>query len=115
VSRDPIADARHAGLSVERADLGDWSPALLISEYEPQRRAIVVNERALERMRSAAGTRGADALFAAAVAHELYHRAVAEGELPAPASHAAAERRAAAFVRERYGIAPQGFELELRR
>jgi len=100
----PLADARAAGLRVEIADLGDWSPAALVSEYDPRERTIRVNERALARAEASGGAAAREALFAAAVAHELYHHAVG-----------GAEGGADAFVRERYGIDPARAASVLRR
>jgi hypothetical protein len=108
--RDAIEDARAAGLRVELAELGQWSSATLISEYDRAGRTIRINADAVRRVREALGDAGADALVAAAVGHELYHHEVAEGRLAAAADRASDEREASRFARLQYGIDPQRFE-----
>jgi hypothetical protein len=103
VTRDPLHDACAAGLSVEIADLGDWAPAALVSEYDREARAIRVNVRVLERLRAERDVAARDRLLRRAVAHELYHHGVATGALAAPAGRAAAERAAEAFASAAYG------------
>jgi hypothetical protein len=98
VTRDPLDDARTAGLSVEIVDLGDWAPASLISEYDHQARAIRVNAR----VRSERDDAAWDRFIRHAVAHELYHHGVATGAFAAPNDRAAAERAAEAFASAAY-------------
>jgi hypothetical protein len=108
VTRDPFRDAQEAGLSVEIADLGDWSPATLVSEYDHERRAIRVNVRELERARADRGGAARERLLRHAVAHELYHRGVATRALAAPPDRPSGERAAETFVLTVYGAAPAG-------
>lgn len=109
MSRDPLDDARAAGLSVEIADLGDWAPASLISEYDHEASAIRVNARVLERVYSERDDAARTRFIRYAVAHELYHHRVATGTLAAPADRTAAEHAAEAFASAHYGAtAPSG-------
>jgi predicted transcriptional regulator len=58
------------GVSVRFEDLGSWgATAELRSEYDPERREIVVNRRT------------APHLVSHAIAHELYHHKEAIGEI----------------------------------
>jgi hypothetical protein len=108
--RDALADAGAEGLRVEVADLGDWSPVRLISEYDCAARTIRVSAAALNCVRKIAGDDAAHALLAAAVAHELYHYEIAQRRRGCCADRAADERAAAWFARTQYGADPQCFE-----
>jgi hypothetical protein len=96
---DPVALARAAGLAVEVADLGDWGAAALVSEYDRAARAIRVNRRVLEREEALRGTSARAGLFLHAIAHELYHHAVAEGAVAARRLRRDDECAADAFAR----------------
>ena len=109
MNRDPLADARAEGLRIEVAALGTWAQASIVAEYDRASRTIRVNAAALERMRAAGGDAAANALMGAAVAHELYHHAVAEGRRSA----LDAEMRAEAHARDTYGIDQRAFETML--
>jgi len=100
VTRDPVRDARDAGLSVHVEDLGDWHPAALLAEYDARAKTVRVNARALAPARGAAR----DELLRAAVAHELHHHRVACGEERPQRTRAAEERAADAYALRRYGI-----------
>lgn len=91
---DPVALARAARLAVEVADLGDWGAAALISEYDAASGVIRVNRRALEREEALRGARARAELFRRAIAHELYHHAVAAGAI-VPRRHRTDDERAA--------------------
>jgi hypothetical protein len=99
VNDDPLVLAAAAGLTVEVADLGDWSPAALVSEYDPPARTIRVNRRLLDLMQARRGIAARAAFLRTAVAHELYHHRVAAGALPAEPDRRASERAAHAFAR----------------
>jgi hypothetical protein len=105
-ARDALGDARAVGLRVEIADLGDWSPAALVSEYDPAARAVRVNARVLERVRSERGACARDELLQLAVAHELYHHGVAAGEIPPAPDRVSEERAARTFALERCATVP---------
>jgi hypothetical protein len=96
---DPVALARAAGLAVEVADLGDWGAAALVAEYDRAARAIRVNRRVLEREEALRGTSARAGLFLHAIAHELYHHAVAEGAIAARRVRRDDECAADAFAR----------------
>ena len=118
MNRDPLADARAQGVRVEIAPLGAWSPALLVAEYDRASRTIRVNSIALQRVRAANGAAAARALLEAAVAHELYHHVVAEGQPPARKTGAfrtrtEQETNAAAYAQETYGIDQRALEVML--
>jgi len=102
---DPRTIAASYGLSIELVDLGAWESTRLIAEYDPQARAIRVNERALDDYRRACAeplsSCDVGAFIDRAVAHELYHHREAAGEvarLPTPAQR---ERAAEDYARER--------------
>jgi hypothetical protein len=95
---DPVALARGARLAVEVADLGDWGAAALISEYDAARRVIRVNRRVLGREEALRGPRARAELFRRAIAHELYHHAVATGAIVPRRNRADDERAADAFA-----------------
>ncbi len=96
---DPLAAAAAAGLALEIADLGDWSPAVLVSEYDARRRTIRVNRRLLDLAEARRGPAARANVLRTAVAHELYHHHVSAGALPAERNRAAGERAADAFAR----------------
>ncbi|HEX3550057.1 MAG TPA: hypothetical protein VHT53_06750 [Candidatus Elarobacter sp.] len=87
---DPRAEAARYGVRVEVADLGDWSPAALVAEYDPDGPVIRINERALPHGDSCAVRDAIDR----AIAHELYHHREAIGEIPRIANRAAREAAA---------------------
>jgi hypothetical protein len=72
---------------VELTDLGDWGPARLIAEYDPDGPVIRVNLRELQQV-----------ALELAIAHELYHHREAIGEVPRLPSRAERERAADAFA-----------------
>ncbi len=82
------------GVRVELADLGDWSAATLVAEYDPDGPVIRVNESALPHGSSCLVREHIDR----AIAHELYHHREAIGEIPRLASRAERERAADAFA-----------------
>ena len=88
--------ARRFGLHVEFADLGDWHPAQLRAEYDPDGALIRVNLRLLKTMPDSDARRFA--LFA--VAHEIYHHREACGQVPRLRNLSERERAADAFARE---------------
>jgi hypothetical protein len=104
VTARPLRDARMRGLRVDVCDLGDWAPHALLAEYDRAGRTIRVSARAFGRARSRGGAAAGRAFLCAAVAHELYHHAVAEGDLPPPAPRAGCAAPAAAFTLARYGL-----------
>lgn len=98
---DPRRAAAQAGLAVELADLGAWNDRL-ISEYDPARRTIRVNERALEAYRRVCGELDCCAVrtfIELAVAHELYHHREAGGEVERLPTRAGREAAADAYAR----------------
>jgi hypothetical protein len=103
MTADPLCDARAEGLRVEICVLGDWSPHALLAEYDRAARVIRVSAKALARALQHGNDAGV-AFFAAAVAHELYHHAVAERRVAAAPDKRACEREADAFVLRMYGI-----------
>jgi hypothetical protein len=86
--------AARYGVRVELADLGDWSSATLVAEYDPDGPVIRINERALPHGSSCLVREHLDR----AIAHELYHHREAIGEVPRLASRAERERAADAFA-----------------
>ena len=74
---DVRAIAAAYGVRVELAQLGDWSPATLVAEYDPDGPVIRVNEAALPRGDSCTVRDAIDR----AIAHELYHHREAIGEI----------------------------------
>ena len=115
MNAEPLADARAFGLRVCTSDLGGCAPVRLVAEYDRAARTIRISAAAVAAVRREHGDAAADALTAAAVAHELYHHAVAEGRLRAASGAAEAEERADRYARERYGIDQARFERLLRR
>jgi hypothetical protein len=85
---DVHALAAAYGVTIERADLGDWGSATLVAEYDPDGPTIRLNARLrlddAERMR--------------AIAHELYHHREALGQIPRLRDRAARERAADAYA-----------------
>ncbi len=84
------------GVRVELADLGDWAPAKLVAEYDPDGPVIRINERALPRGSSCDVRDAIDH----AIAHELYHHREAIGEVARIADRTARECAADAFAAE---------------
>lgn len=94
--------AADAGVSIELSDLGDWGAATLVSEYEPGGPRIAINERAIDRYRTACGGSSScdvRSFIDFAIAHELYHHREATGQIAKLASHAEREAAADAFAR----------------
>jgi hypothetical protein len=114
VSARPLRDARRCGLRVAVCDLGDWAPHALLSEYDRAERTIRVSARALALARARGGAPAARAFLCAAVAHELYHHAVAEGEAAPPVAREGCAASAAAFALARYGLDVQRVAAALR-
>ena len=111
--RDPIEDARRAGLRVDIAPLGTWAPAALVAEYDRAERTIRVSATAVARIHTLWGEEEARSFLRAAVAHELYHHVACRSH--GRSTHAAeCERRAHRFARLRYGADPWRFERMLR-
>ena len=79
-------------------DLGDWTPATLISEYDPAGPFIRINVRALERL-CGDDPAARSALINEAIAHELYHHREAIGDVARCKSHTARERAAREYAR----------------
>jgi len=88
--------ARLHDLSVAIADLGDYSPSELRSEYDPCDRAIRINSRVIAKLDSPA----VPGLLAHAVAHELYHHLEHCAGIRPSANRANRERLADRFARE---------------
>jgi hypothetical protein len=93
---DVRAMAQAYGVRVEVGGLGDWSPATLVAEYDPDGPTIRINEAALPHGSSCAVRDAIDR----AIAHELYHHREAIGEVPALRDRRARESAADAFARE---------------
>ena len=108
--RDPLVDAYAMGLRIELAELGTWSPAVLVSEYDHAAATIRINLAAAQRLRQSGGEVEACALIRCAVAHELYHHFAAVNPRAARGDRRAVEGQAHAFARERYGLDPERFE-----
>ncbi len=88
--------ARRYGIAIELADLGDWGPAQLRSEYDPHGPTIRINMRVLEAMR----TGEVGEFMSLAIGHELYHHREHRGEIAKSGDRQARERSAEAFARE---------------
>ena len=114
MSRDPFQSARNAGIRVEIADIGHWSPVLLIAEYDAHRRVIRINARAVERLRKRRGEDAARALCAAAIAHELAHLEVQQHHPRTPRERSAIESAVNAHATATYGLDGTWFEQLLR-
>ena len=91
-ARDVRALAAAYGIGVEIVDLGDWRPARLIAEYDPDGPAIRVNAREISRID-----------VERAIAHELYHHREAIGAVPRLCGRDERERAADAFAAELLG------------
>jgi hypothetical protein len=76
----------------------------LIAEYDPERDAIRINARAVERVRAALGEAEAARFVCCALAHEVFHRA----------DPSASEADAHAFARRCSGADPAVYEAVLR-
>ena len=81
-------------LLVELVDLGDWSPAELRSEYDPQEGKIRINSRIAERL----DAEERRAFILRCVAHELYHALEDRGALSALPSKRERESAAGEFA-----------------
>ena len=106
---DVRALAEAAGVAIEIADLGDWGAATLVSEYDPSGPRIAINERAIERYRSACGELSScdvRAFIDVAIAHELYHHREAIGSIARLPSRAQRERAAEAFAHAQVPVDP---------
>lgn len=90
------AAARHYGVAVEFADLGEWGPDELRSEYDPHGPVIRINVRLLQRLPA----RERPVRIALAIAHELYHHREYCGQTPRIADAARRERAADEFAHE---------------
>jgi hypothetical protein len=100
---DVRAVAAAYGVRVELADLGDWSPATLVAEYDPDGPVIRVNTRTPWRILQPAqpqltARQVDDDAVDHAIAHELYHHREAIGEIDRIADRTARERAADAFA-----------------
>jgi hypothetical protein len=82
------------GVGVEVVDLGVWSDARLLAEYDPDGPTIRINERTLPQGSSCAVREAIDR----AIAHELYHHREAIGEIPRVADRRAREAAADAYA-----------------
>jgi hypothetical protein len=92
-------------VTIEIVDLGTWGAATLVSEYDPERDAIRVNERAIARVRRALGDAAAESFVALAIEHERFHRAYPH----------ASEREAAAHAERATNADARRFEIALAR
>ncbi|HZZ65752.1 MAG TPA: hypothetical protein VFE17_09660 [Candidatus Baltobacteraceae bacterium] len=90
------AAARRDGVAVEFADLGQWGPHELRSEYDPSGPVIRINVRLLQRL----PPRERPGRIALAIAHELYHHREYCGRTPRIADAGRREEAADAFARE---------------
>jgi hypothetical protein len=90
---DPRTVARESGVAIELADLGDWGPATLVSEYDPAGPVIRINTRAIPPGSSCDVREHIDR----AVAHELYHHREARGEIARLPDREARERSAGEY------------------
>lgn len=102
---DPRTLASAYGVRIELDDLGSWTPAMLVSEYDPDGPVIRVNRRAIERLHATFGeqTSSCDVrtLIDVAIAHELYHHREHLGEVDRLPTHAEREAAADAYARAR--------------
>jgi predicted signal transduction protein with EAL and GGDEF domain len=114
VIRDPLDDARAAGLRVEVAELGSWSPVVLVSEYDRAAATIRVSASVVQAVLRAGGEDAAEAFMRSAVAHELYHHDVAARGHTRPCDRRTIEADAHAFARAQYGADPERVERVLR-
>lgn len=85
-----IARARAYGVAVAFADLGEWGPSELRSEYDPSGPAIRLNIRVAERF----APNELGEFVTHAIAHELYHHRERIGEVATIADPGARERAA---------------------
>ena len=85
-----LRDARAAGLEVRFEDFGFAARGRVVSEYDPQRRAIVIDAGVARALRSARGRAFADRFIVFAVRHELHHHR--NGRCGEAEAHAAARR-----------------------
>ena len=94
-----LALARSYGVAVRFADLGDWAPAELRSEYDPAVPEIRLNLRVA--LRLSPGELGE--FIALAIGHELYHHREAIREVPRLRDRGARESAADGFARTLLG------------
>jgi len=81
-------------LAVELADLGEWSPCELRSEYDPEESTIRLNRRAIARL---APERRLGFVLRC-IAHELYHALEHHGRIKRIRANARREAAADAFA-----------------
>jgi hypothetical protein len=91
-----LSRARSLGIGVRFADLGDWGPHELRSEYDPSVPEIRLNIR----IAAALGPRELGEYVALAVGHELYHHLERIGEIAPLRNRGARESAASKFARE---------------
>jgi hypothetical protein len=88
--------ARHYGVAIEFADLGDWGMDDLRSEYDPQGPTIRINARIAQTMPADK----LDKFVNLCVGHELYHHLEAIGQIDRIVDKRERERAADAFALE---------------
>jgi hypothetical protein len=98
-----MAMARSEGVSVVIEDLGDWHPASLLSECDRTTKTIRINSRVIDRLSLKYGDDTVQWFIACAVAHEMYHILVPEGD----------EEDAHGFALLQTGTSPAAFEAML--
>ena len=91
-----FACARAYGVAIRFADLGDWGPAELRSEYDPRGPEIRLNARVAERLSS----HELGEFVTIAIAHELYHHRERIGEVTPSCDRSDRERAADAYALE---------------
>ncbi len=91
-------------MKFELTNLGSWSGARLLAEFDPESSSIRVDAAAYDLVRVRLGFAAAEAFVTYAVAHERFH-ALHPG---------ASEAEAHAFARERSGVERSLFEDVLR-
>ncbi len=94
-----------SGPRVEITELGDWGGRAPLAEYDPEGDVIRIDARAAAMVRAASGSGEMQRFFAAAIAHERFHR-----DHPA-----ASEADAHAHVAACFGGDPRRFERFCRR
>jgi hypothetical protein len=87
--------ARSEGVTVQLADLGEYSGCELRAEYDPCERAIRVNARLLRKIEPT----NVATYLALAIAHELYHHREHVGRMRRLRGRRARERAADRFAR----------------
>ena len=91
-----LAAARSYGVGIRFADLGDWTPHELRSEYDPAIPEIRLNIR----VASALPAERLGQFVALAVGHELYHHRERIGEIAVISDRRAREAAASRFARQ---------------